>query len=50
MPLDLETMHLPPMVCTTASRGNNGDRVALLAIGTSWDVTMSLPSSFTRST
>ena len=30
MPLDLETMHLPPMVCTTASSGNNGDRVALL--------------------
>ena len=30
MPLDLETMHLPPMVCTIASSGNNGDRVALL--------------------
>ena len=30
MPLDLETMHLPPMVCTIASSGSNGDRVALL--------------------
>ncbi len=36
LPVDIDTMHLPPIVCTLKQDGGAGDQVATLSLGSLW--------------